>query len=421
MFLANLDATQHRAQIEAIARHILSRQNNNGSWDYDHRSAGDTSISQYALLGLWEAENAGVQIPPSVWDRAAAWYIAAQFPDGSWNYHRDEIQWKPTVAMTAAGVGSLFICERQLYQKTEEAEKPESRLLNPLVSETGGPAYTPKTSKAAINSAVRKGITWLSRNFVVGDLPIVGQSPYYSLYGLERVGALAGRDTLGGVDWFGRGMQYLLTGQEPSGAWNAQYGEVVNTAWGILFLTKSTTKTLQKIEIKRLGSGTLVGGRGLPKDLSSLTVAGGRVLVRPMNGAIEGMFAALEDPRGESAQEALAGLVQRYQTEGPEVLKKHKERLIKLMEDPDPGIRSVAAWGLGRAGDLDAVPILIALLEDPDEQVVAAARTSLQLLSRKLDGFGPPPDASLAERRAAAQRWHAWYEEVRQGDPFSSP
>src|SRR5690606_8396460 len=109
-------------------------------------------------------------------------------------------------------------------------------------------------------------------------------------------------------------------------------------------------------EIERLGAGTLVGGRGLPQDLTSLTIAGGRVLVRPMNGAIDEMLAVLEDPRAEQANEALAGLIERYHMEGPAVLRPHKARLRKLLGDPDAGTRAVAAWGLGRTGDLDVAP-----------------------------------------------------------------
>jgi hypothetical protein len=71
MALANLDAVARGANLEAIARFLVGRQNANGSWDYSHRSAGDASISQYAILGLWEADNAGAHVPPGVWNCAA--------------------------------------------------------------------------------------------------------------------------------------------------------------------------------------------------------------------------------------------------------------------------------------------------------------------------------------------------------------
>ena len=130
----------------------------------------------------------------------------------------------------------------------------------------------------------------------------------------------------------------------------------MNTVWAMLFLTKSTAKTLRRIQIQRLGAGTLLGGRGLPKDLSSMTVAGGRVVSRPMNGAIEGMLAVLEDPRAEQADAAVAGLVERYYREGPAVLRPFKPRFRKMLADRDPGVRRVAAWALAHTGDMDVVP-----------------------------------------------------------------
>src|SRR4029077_13364344 len=140
------------------------------------------------------------------------------------------------------------------------------------------------------------------------------------------------------------------------------------------------------------GAGTLLGGRELPKDLSSLTVAGGRVVSRPMNGAIEGMLAVLEDPRAEAADAAVAGMVDRYYKEGPEALRPFKVRFRKMLSDKDVGVRGVAAWALAHTGDVDVIPQWSYVLVTPneDEEVVTSARMGLLLLSRKLKGFGPP-------------------------------
>ena len=89
-----------------------------------------------------------------------------------------------------------------------------------------------------------------------------------------------------------------------------------------------------------------------------MTVAGGRVVSRPMNGAIEGMLAVLEDPRAEQADAAVAGLVDRYYVQGAGVLRPFKVRFRKMLSDRDPGVRRVAAWALAHTGDLDVVPIL---------------------------------------------------------------
>jgi hypothetical protein len=408
LFYANLDPVAHRPRIEAVARYIQSGQRANGCWDYNGRTDGDTSISQYAVLGLWEAENAGVRIPPQVWDRAAAWYLSVQSADGGWNYHRDESNYRDSVSMTAAGVGSLLICRRQLAASRSAAESVNP-LLTPVGVEAAGPGrYRSETTAAAINGGVARGLKWLAGRFDPASKPAMGQSAYYGLYGIERLTALGDP----GADFYGRGRAFIASTQQGDGSWTDEYGPVPNTAWAILFLVRSTAKTLQRIEIKRLGAGMLLGGRGLPKDLSSLTIASGRVLARPMNGAVEGMLAVLEDPRAENADGALAGLIARYETEGPGALHPHLPRFRKLLADRDPGIRAAAAWALGRSGRLEVAPDLIAALTDPDDTVTAQARAGLQILSRKIDGFGPPAGATAQAKAAAANRWRDWYRDA---------
>ena len=405
-----------RGDLAILARFIIGRQNANGSWDYAGRSAGDTSISQYAVLGLWEAELAGVDIPPATWDRAAQFFLAVQAPGGSWNYHRDEsARFPETVAMTAAGTSSLLICKRQLekYRKGGGSETL-SPLLTKLTTDVKPTSkYDVTTSASRIDNAVKSGTAWLSSNFTLAGGPIVGQSAYYALYGIERLGALADKDTLGRVNWFELGSAFIEAKQRGDGGWDAMHGDIPNTTWAILFLTKSTAKTMRKIEVVRLKAGTLLGGRGLPKDLSNITVAGGKVVSRPMNGAVEGMLAVLEDPRSENADSALAGLVERFRTEGPAVLRPHKDRFYKLIKDRDPGVRRVAAWGLARTDDLDTVPSLIDALSDPDEAVISVAREGLQLLSRKIVGFGPGAGSTPEQRLEAAKAWRDWYNSVR--------
>ena len=83
------------------------------------------------MLGLWEAENAGVRVPPATWERAARWYLSVQ-SGGGWTYHPDA-NTPPTVSMTSAGVGSLMICKMQLSPYRKRRERPISPLLTPVV------------------------------------------------------------------------------------------------------------------------------------------------------------------------------------------------------------------------------------------------------------------------------------------------
>jgi hypothetical protein len=413
MVLSNLDGEEHRGELGMIATYIRGRQNPNGSWDYTGRPHGDSSISQFALLGLWECDNAGVDIPPAVWDRAASWYLSVQASGGSWSYHRDEPQYGETVSMTAAGVGSLLICRRQLdrYRANRRGENPHLTELKP---ESPSSDYTVATSNAKIDQAVRSGMAWIGANFAPASTSLTGPSPFYGLYGLERVAAFAERETMGRVDVLEKGRAYIRSTQKPNGSWSSPpYADEMNTVWAILNLTKSTAKSLQRIAVKRLGAGTLVGGRYLPKDLTSMTVAGGKIMSRPMNGAVEGMLAVLEDPRAQNADTAVSGLVERYFQEGPAALQPFRDRFRRLLTDRDPGLREVGAWALARLGELDVIPELIAVLTDPDERVVEAARTGLQLLSRKIDGPGPLNPSTPEQRAEAARQWRAWYASIR--------
>jgi hypothetical protein len=122
------------------------------------------------------------------------------------------------------------------------------------------------------------------------------------------------------------------------------------------------------------------------------------------------MIAVFEDPRATNADSALAGLVTAYQKDGPRVLRPFKDRFRKLLTDRDPGIRKVACWALARTGDLDVAPLLIRTLLDADGHVVAEARVGLELLSRKVEGFGPAPNSDAAQKLEAARKWRAWYE-----------
>ncbi len=412
MVLTNLDAEGNRLFIQLIASYLLGQQKANGSWDYTSRTAGDASISQYAVLGLWEAANAGIDVPPTAWDRAAAWYLSDQSAAGGWCYHRDEAGHPDTLSMTAAGVGSLLICQRQL-QKYRGERTATSKLLKPLVTEGIRSDYKPSVSNASINASVNRGMSWISANFSPNNPTVTGQTPYYMLYGLERIGALSDRQTLGRLDWYAKGRAFIESTQKPDGSWTGAHGSEMNTVWAILFLTKSTAKTIQRVTIRRLGAGTLLGGRGLPKDLSSMTVAGGRVVSRPMNGAIEGMLAILEDPRAEQAQAAVSGLVERYFNEGPSTLRPHKARFRRMLSERDPSLRRIAVWALSRTGDFDVIPTLIDTLTDPEEEVVTAARLGLMLMSRKSEGLGPPSPSTPEERKQAALRWRAWYRMIR--------
>src|SRR5262249_9788198 len=152
-----------------------------------------------AVLGLWEASNAGADVSPAVFDHAAGWFLSTQKNDGGWYYHGDEPQIE-TITMTAAGTRSPLLCERPLTADRElgRGEAP-SKLLTPLVAGGGGPrpGYEVVNGRTRIEPAVKRGMAWLAANFTTSSSAVIGPSMYYGLYGIERIGALADRATLG--------------------------------------------------------------------------------------------------------------------------------------------------------------------------------------------------------------------------------
>ncbi len=417
MALANIDPKAYKSQLQFVATYIANRQSSNGCFDYPSRSElGDTSVTQYSLLGLWEAVEQGeAVISPAVWDKCARWLISSQQGDGSHVYRPETPmhQGGPTLSMTSAAAGGLLICRSELVPYFRTTAVIVNPLLTPIETETR--KYLATVTPGAIDSAVTKANSWMASHFSATANHTMGETPYYGLYGIERVGALSGLKKLGSHDWFEEGRKFVESNQGADGSWNSKYGQVPNTSWAILFLIRANALTVKKIQAK-LAAGTLLGGRGLPKNLADLTVAGGRIVVRPMNGAVDGMLKVLEDPKAEDADAALAGLLNEYEKGGARVLKPLKDRFRKMLGDKDQGLRRVAAWALARTGDLDVVPSLIQVLGDSDPEVMVEARNGLQLLFRRVDSPGPAVGATPDQIKVAMAKWREWYNAIRPAD-----
>ena len=92
-----------------------------GNWTYtDFRgSPGDNSNTQYALLGLNAASEAGIPVRPEVWALARAYFELYQNRDGGWGYTPRTKQ--STASMTCAGISSLIFCGSRRFQSFESS------------------------------------------------------------------------------------------------------------------------------------------------------------------------------------------------------------------------------------------------------------------------------------------------------------
>lgn len=459
MLLEAVDRDVHRPQLEMIAKYLIARQRPHGGWFYPTEQGGggdfgDTSITQYAVLGLWAAARADVEVPIETWERVARWLLATQGRDGGFSYHpmdrggAGNAGVNSSGTMTVAGTGSLLIVRHVLFRDAAFAvdedrtgsspatrrfgvleRLPEDKEQNVKAKAKGNPTMT----AAAFDKALKEGVRWTGERFAdQGSLASYGN---YYFYGIERVGALLGVEKLGTHDWYNEGSDALLRMQAPDGSWNDSCGQVPATALTLLFLTKATAGAIQKPPTKRIplvGGGLLVGGRGLPGDLNAIKVQDGDVSTRKPRGSVDELLAELEkssDAKVEAIQEAV---VESVQLDQPELLIGQVDRLKRLATDKRTEVRRTAMWALGRTGIVSVAPLLIQGLSDADEAVAREASIALCILSRRPDGIGPTTDPAdgLADDASNEQRaahldnwskqssngWTEWYLKVRPYD-----
>jgi len=170
-----------------------------GSWTYTDSKRGghcDNSNTQYALLGLHAASEAGVPVKPEVWTLSRAYWARFQRNDGSWAYTPDVPA--SSASMTCAGIASLIITGQRRFQDQEF-------LQGDAIQNCG---------KGAVNRSLQFAVDWMARNFQVGQNYGMGQQwKYYYLYGLERAGRLAGIRFFGPHDWYRLGAEELVQQQ----------------------------------------------------------------------------------------------------------------------------------------------------------------------------------------------------------------
>lgn len=470
-FLADLGGEDYEAELKAIRDYIISVRFPTGGWDYPAGSGhargtqGDTSVTQYACLGLWAATRAGVEVPDDLWNGVLGWALANQNPDGGFAYVPGQPQQGIFQAgsdpnMTFAGMSVLLIAVRHLYPEladtiygreavnaAENRPQPNAPDEGPLggvlqridltkVDEPAAPRPTPASPRIGLDrvrGGINRGRAWIEARYRPTNETRT-LFPHYYFYTVERVGALANQRRFGTLDWYDASSAAILQSQNPDGSFGAKTmysSEAVNTAFVLLFLSKSTTKTIGRTPEPPVGGGLLTGGQGEPTEV---------VAAKKDPTPLDQLLASLQNPGSVDLLAAQSDLIEQIQLGDREDLIGQKEMLVKLIQHPHGEVRRTAAWALGRTNDLRLARYLIDALEDPDLGVMIEAHASLAWLSRRFDGFGLPANpldpldanASEQERQTAIRGWRVrarrewgnWYLRVRpysdRGDEFEA-
>ncbi len=203
-----------------------------GSWNYHIPGrGGDNSNTQYALLGLNAAREAGVTVRPEVWLLSRTYFEVYQNRDGGWGYTPSVKQ--STGSMTCAGVSSLILSGARRYESLEHLQGEGIR----------------DCGKGGFNPNIDRAVNWLANHFDVQQNFGNGQQwRFYYLYALERAGRLTGVRFFGQNDWYRLGAEQLVKEQKPlSGFWRgalSQENDIVATSFALLFLAKGRAPVL---------------------------------------------------------------------------------------------------------------------------------------------------------------------------------
>jgi hypothetical protein len=433
MALTAADGQAYKNEISVVLQHILRRQMGNGAWSYGNENAssipdGDTSMTQYSILGMWESgAGAGVSVPREAWDRTAQWLIKNQNGDGGFVYHPGRNK-ESTHTMTVASLGSLYICQSELGSKRRTTRGGVLQAVQPEEAAKEG-SFKPVTTPAQFDDAINRATSWLSANLTF-DKPS-GESdngrtryPYYYLYAFERFATLAEIKEINGTNWYAEGSRFILSKQRDDGSWHEADGTEVNTAFAVLFLVRSTHIS-KKIHQRRIGRGTLVSGRGLPQNLAELEQVAGGLRAKAAKGKTADLLSAIETGKSEELDSAAIGLVKQMYEKKWTAVGEEGDRLKKIYErgikTKNAEVIKAAMKLLALTGDYRVVPLLIdGMYYEDDAEVQLEARLALCKISRKFNGFGTiyPEEATKEEWEGEIARWKDWYKQVRPESSF---
>jgi hypothetical protein len=424
MFLCEVDPVANRQLIEQYVAELMKRQQAWGSWGYQGERTGDTSQTQYAVLGMWMAQKvAKIDVPIEAQEACAAWLMRTQAPDGGYGYQGQDPgsfsrinQDGISLSLSAAGSGSLYIMADLLQVTTsasQQKERPGPFKTIEGTAPAGAPKKGPLTKKldpATINQYLATGDGWFKSNYNIQAT--IWQ--HYYMYALERYESF--KDLADGKwteepKWYNDGVRLLQQSQRSDGGWDGQDTPSVATCFAILFLLRSTQKIIsQHID---LGSGVALGGFGLPPNVENIQERDGKVIDTDISGEVNQVLDLLKkgnDPAilrmiEDSKAIKLDGDVAKRQSQ--------IETLRKVVTSGAPNDRVIAVRTIGGARGLTNVPTLLYALTDPHIPVVVEADKALRFVSRKTEGVGLPLEPTGDDIKAARAAWKAWYLSVK--------
>jgi hypothetical protein len=238
---------------------------------YDH------SVSQYGVLAMWAINQMNIEVSSDYWRLTEKAWKEHQNDDGGWQYKFREGEGGSTLPMTAAGLATLFITQDYVHSMA-------------------GLNCTGNITDKHLERALR----WVSLNFRKFE----SATPYYTLYGIERVGVASGYKYFGKDDWYQIGADYLVKNQGEDGSWGAEEEhsnakKVPNTAFGLMFLVRGRAPVLMnKLDYAVDTAGDKAKPatwNQRPRDVANITRWIGKQVEKDLNWQIVNLEAKAEE------------------------------------------------------------------------------------------------------------------------------
>ncbi len=443
IFLTENDPVKYRTELEQLLTILLQRQEGHGGWSYwpgegNHgRDEGDSSQTQLATLALWGAKRAGFTVPQEACEKLANFWIRSQTPQGAWGYQSrpaslgqkvEQSEVRPSIAV--AGLGSCYVIG-ELFGMAKGKDQSKSSISSALQQvqqrDSAGLYFTAKSLDLdLLRQAMSAGNSFIEQNHR-GYLQASGGHPWsviYYIYGMERFRSfqeLYQGKPVENASWYNEGVELFKQSQNADGSWkfgNGEHGVHVHTAFSVLFLMRTTKKSIER----QFGASLVRGGRGLPTDIGKVVVdeATGAVVNPEAASTVEQLMSILDDPKNAnfdsvaSDPSKLVEAIARPSEESDKAAQAQRiQRLKDMVSKGSYEQRLLAVKALSRTGDMNHVPLLLYALTDPDPRVVDAADTGLRFLSRKLGGFGSPDPSKPEQMEKLRLQWKDWYLAIR--------
>lgn len=390
--LEAIDPDKYNRELQTLADFIIEGQRDHGGWYYLGKDSavestlGDTSITQYSILGLWACQRAGIDIPRGVWNKTLSWLLATQLETGGGTYQQP---WPPSKTRTerptmsvahcsSVGIVSLNLYGVSLHEAGKDGRSIRGGAKFGVLEKRGnqsnpGPVGGLLIKPAAAKTSVARSTAWLNRRHT-SNVRSHKRWFYYYLYGVERTAAIHDIEQLNGEDWYIAGAQSILQTLNDDGTLKmaTSGAEKSSVCFAILFLTKSTGKLFQRKTTYNSGAGLMAGGRGLPDDLKAVEMKDGDVKVRKSLGSLDDLLAKLKRSRTDDIDfgRTQKAVVEKIQLEDRENLVGQRERLLILAADRDPEIRRTALWALARCAHLEDSTLFFKTLSDVQKQIL---------------------------------------------------